>query len=85
MSWWFRLLIPFSLSLPPQIQGHGFLCDAGERTAHAHPRQHQQTGFSQVGSRPGVPNESTGAVLSVLLSCMRRLSTSRVWAVSDGQ
>jgi len=28
----------------------------------------QQTGFSQVGSRPGVPNESMGAAMSVLLS-----------------
>ncbi|KAK5662866.1 hypothetical protein OQA88_6277 [Cercophora sp. LCS_1] len=28
----------------------------------------QQTGFSQIGSRPGVPSESTGAAMSVLLS-----------------
>ena len=28
----------------------------------------QQTGFSQVGSRPGVSGESTGAAMSVLLS-----------------
>lgn len=28
----------------------------------------QQTGFSQVGTRPGVANESTGAAMSVLLS-----------------
>lgn len=28
----------------------------------------QQTGFSQIGSRPGVPTESTGAAMSVLLS-----------------
>ncbi|KAH8892058.1 Arp2/3 complex 16 kDa subunit ARPC5 [Thozetella sp. PMI_491] len=29
---------------------------------------HQSTGFSQVGSRPGAANESTGAAMSVLLS-----------------
>lgn len=28
----------------------------------------QQTGFSQMGGRPGVANESTGAAMSVLLS-----------------
>lgn len=28
----------------------------------------QQTGFSQVGSRPGAATESTGAAMSVLLS-----------------
>ncbi|KAL7624252.1 hypothetical protein AAE478_005812 [Parahypoxylon ruwenzoriense] len=28
----------------------------------------QTTGFSQIGSRPGVPNESTGTAMSVLLS-----------------
>lgn len=28
----------------------------------------QQTGFSQIGARPGVQSESTGAAMSVLLS-----------------
>lgn len=28
----------------------------------------QQTGFSQIGGRPGAANESTGAAMSVLLS-----------------
>lgn len=28
----------------------------------------QQTGFSQIGGRPGAPTESTGAAMSVLLS-----------------
>jgi actin related protein 2/3 complex subunit 5 len=28
----------------------------------------QQTGFSQMGPRPGAPTESTGAAMSVLLS-----------------
>jgi actin related protein 2/3 complex subunit 5 len=28
----------------------------------------QQTGFSQIGARPGAPTESTGAAMSVLLS-----------------
>ncbi len=28
----------------------------------------QQTGFSQVGTRPGVSNDSAGAAMSVLLS-----------------
>lgn len=28
----------------------------------------QQTGFSQMGSRPGSTNESTGAAMSVILS-----------------
>lgn len=28
----------------------------------------QSTGFSQMGGRPGAPNESSGAAMSVLLS-----------------
>ncbi|KAK8086648.1 actin-related protein 2/3 complex subunit 5 [Apiospora phragmitis] len=35
---------------------------------HRVPLTPQQTGFSQVGSRPGSTNESTGAAMSVILS-----------------